>query len=224
MSSLHRGSRVQRVARVWPLHCFPAPASPHPALTTAGMMTVRQARTAGSELNSAATLACPSARHAARPPPSSSDMRSVAPITNLPAACWPAANERASSVWAATARLSASSELASQTWQGCGAGGEVKLIPGQTLVHLKWGRCCLHARSGTSLSHPKTRTAHLEANLVRRCVCRVCARCEGCAQRIHPHDGQRAQRQQPCAAQVAQAAPQRLSARQPQLAAALQQD
>lgn len=80
------------------------------------MITATQASTAGSELNSAATPSCPSASPAANSEPKATAMRSVVFTTTRLAACWPAARERASSVWAATARLSASNELASQTW------------------------------------------------------------------------------------------------------------
>ena len=74
------------------------------------------------------------------------------------------------------------------------------------------GRYCVHADQPT----------HLECNLVRRCMRRVGARCQGGGKRKYGGDGQRPERQQAGGAQVLQALLQGSSAHQAQRAAPLQ--
>ena len=77
--------------------------------------------------------------------------------------------------------------------------------------------------SPSSSSCAPPRYSHLKSDGVRRSVGGRGARDEGCGQRVRPHDCQRAQRQQACAVQEAQAAAQGLAPHQLQRAAPVQQ-
>lgn len=81
-------------------------------------MRSRRSSTAGSEVKAAAMAPRPRASPADKRQPRARAHCSVRWITTLPTPGCPAAMERASSVCAATARLSASSDEASQTCAG----------------------------------------------------------------------------------------------------------